>query len=190
MDTSTFAPLIAHLGTDDLPRLLRLLDEFLGARESAAALWADREAHFNGRMNAALATLHTARWPVTALVPNLPERWAGLRSLGPFPPAGAPSLDDAGAQELNAFREFVAKQAGDVPQEQYVTLDQAAALVNRCKKTLERRVNRHGSEAPPPDVLGGGGRPHEWRWSTLRPWLERAYGRQLPERIPSRARRG
>jgi hypothetical protein len=70
--------------------------------------------------------------------------------------------------------------------EQYVTLDQAAALVNRSKKTLERAINKQGSEAPPPDVEGGGGRPHEWCWSKLRPWLENTYGKILPERLPTR----
>jgi hypothetical protein len=70
--------------------------------------------------------------------------------------------------------------------EQYVTLDQAAARVNRSKKTLERWVNKEGSDAPPPDVEGGGGRAHEWRWSILRPWLEKTFGKSLPERFPSR----
>jgi hypothetical protein len=68
--------------------------------------------------------------------------------------------------------------------DQYVTLDQAAAFVNRSKKTLERAMNKSNSDAPPPDVEGGGGRPHEWRWSVLRPWLEKTYGKKLPERFP------
>ena len=70
--------------------------------------------------------------------------------------------------------------------EQYVTLDQMAALVNRSKKTLARKVNASGSDMPDPDVQGGGGKPHEWKWSTIRPWLERQFNRQLPERFPQR----
>jgi hypothetical protein len=65
--------------------------------------------------------------------------------------------------------------------EQYVTMDQAAACVNRSKKTLERHLKKG---MPKPDVEGGGGRPHEWKWSTLRPWLERTFGKSLPQRFP------
>lgn len=68
--------------------------------------------------------------------------------------------------------------------EQYVTLDQVAALVNRSKKTLARKLNSRSSDAPVPDCEGGGGRPHEWKWSTIRPWLEKHFNRQLPERFP------
>lgn len=74
----------------------------------------------------------------------------------------------------------------------YVTLDQAAGLVNRSKKTLERYLNhpKQGQERmPQPDVEGTGGKPHEWKWSALRPWLERNFERPLPERLPSRASR-
>jgi hypothetical protein len=69
--------------------------------------------------------------------------------------------------------------------EQYVTLDQGAALVNWAKKTLERAVNKPGSGAPSPDAEGGGRRAHEWRWSVLRPWLEKTYRKKLPERFPA-----
>jgi hypothetical protein len=71
--------------------------------------------------------------------------------------------------------------------DQYVTLGQAAALVNRGKKTLERRMNIPRAGMPPPDIEGGGGKPHEWRWPALRPWLEKEFGRCLPERFPPRA---
>jgi hypothetical protein len=92
-------------------------------------------------------------------------------------------------EALAGLKRVIEEQHGEaapVEPEQYVTLDQAAALVNRAKKTLERRLNRQGSDAPPPDVEGGGGRAHEWRWSALRPWLEQTYGKKLPERFPSR----
>lgn len=72
------------------------------------------------------------------------------------------------------------------PDPQYVTLDQLAAIVNRSKKTLERELSKDGSPMPTPDVVGGGGKPHEWKWSRIRPWLESTYGRQLPVRFPAR----
>lgn len=62
----------------------------------------------------------------------------------------------------------------------YVTLDQAAALVNRSKHTL-----RNYKDLPPPDIEGGGkGKRHEWLWSKLRPWLESKFDRRLSERPP------
>jgi hypothetical protein len=62
----------------------------------------------------------------------------------------------------------------------YVTLDQAAAMVNRVKRTLENYA-----DLPEPDVRGGHGKPSEWLWSRIRPWLEQKFGRQLPEHFPA-----
>jgi two-component system nitrogen regulation response regulator GlnG len=75
----------------------------------------------------------------------------------------------------------------DLPPEpiQYVTLDQMAAIVNRTKKTLENRKRCKRNPLPPPDVEGGGGKPDEWKWTTVRSWLEQEFGRQLPEHFPS-----
>ena len=70
------------------------------------------------------------------------------------------------------------------PVTQYVRLDQMAAIVSRAKKTLERRLNRKNSDMPKPDVEGGGGKPHEWSWSRIRPWLEEQFLRPLPARFP------
>jgi hypothetical protein len=75
---------------------------------------------------------------------------------------------------------------------QYVTLDTAAALVNRSKRSLEKylydpsKVRRYAMPAPAVD--GGGGRPSEWDWSVLRPWLERIFHRDLPTLLPSHRR--
>jgi hypothetical protein len=63
----------------------------------------------------------------------------------------------------------------------FVTLQQAAAMVSRSKKTLERRKKN----MPLPKVSGGGGKPDEWAWSELRPWLEKEFERPLPERFPA-----
>jgi hypothetical protein len=76
-------------------------------------------------------------------------------------------------------------RAPDAPT-QYVTLDQAAAIVGKSKKTLERRKNNPGSDMPAPSVEGGGGRANEWEWTSLRPWLEKTYGKKLPEVFPKR----
>jgi hypothetical protein len=75
-----------------------------------------------------------------------------------------------------------AEQGGAI---QYVTLDQAAAIVNRSKRTLEKLATRKKNPLPDPDVQGGGGKANEWNWAKLRPWLEGEYGKQLPVRFPS-----
>ncbi len=64
----------------------------------------------------------------------------------------------------------------------YVTLDQAAAVVRRSKRTLERYK---GKGMPAPLVKGGGGRPAEWDWADLHPWLQKEFDRVLPEEFPA-----
>jgi hypothetical protein len=61
-----------------------------------------------------------------------------------------------------------------------------AARVNRTKKTLEKKLNAEKSKMPKPDVEGGGGKPHEWIWANIRPWLETEFGKKLPPILPSR----
>jgi hypothetical protein len=85
-----------------------------------------------------------------------------------------------------APKNFIDVNAGvGTPAQQYVTLDQMAASVNRDKKTLERRKARKGNPLPLPAVEGGGGKPDEWIWSEVRPWLEKEFARSLPERYPT-----
>jgi hypothetical protein len=67
-----------------------------------------------------------------------------------------------------------------------VTLDQCAAMVNRSKRTLEN----YKKTMPRPKVLGGGGKPHEYAWSEMRPWLEKRFGRSLPVTYPGRPKAG
>jgi hypothetical protein len=69
---------------------------------------------------------------------------------------------------------------------QYVTLDQMAALVSRSKKTLERLKKRMSNPLPNAKVDGGGGKPDEWIWSEIRPWLEAEFSRKLPKLFPKR----
>jgi hypothetical protein len=67
----------------------------------------------------------------------------------------------------------------------YVTLDGMAAAVSRSKRTLEKLKGRKSRPLPNPDVEGGGGKPDEWKWSTVRPWLEEEYGKLLPDQFPA-----
>jgi hypothetical protein len=107
--------------------------------------------------------------------PQGEDRPACRQGKEPKPPTGAKQGEGEKPKPADAD--------GDTPQ--YVTLDQMAALVNRSKKTLERAMNAANSDMPKPDVKGGGGRPHEWRWNRIRPWLETMYTRLLPKRFPT-----
>ena len=70
------------------------------------------------------------------------------------------------------------------PWQALVTLDQAAAMVHRSKRTLERHKTR--GTLPAPAVEGGGGRADLYEWTILRPWLTGEFGIQLPDRYPTR----
>lgn len=94
-------------------------------------------------------------------------------------------------EEVRGLREDVTAQGAAArqkleaflppPAEQLVTLDQMAAIVNLSKRSMER----HRKGMPPPRVRGAGGRPSRWAWSDVRPWLERQFGRTLPECFPA-----
>ncbi len=68
----------------------------------------------------------------------------------------------------------------------FVTLDQAAAMVNRSKRTLERYKTK--GTLPVPAVEGGGGRADRWNWKTMGPWLEKEFGIKLPTTFPANHR--
>lgn len=84
---------------------------------------------------------------------------------------------------LTAFKKEVGGDGTPSDPECFVTLLQAASMVNKTKNTLEKRAKK--SPMPLPDVEGGGGTAAEWKWSAIRPWLEKEFKRQLPEHFPS-----
>lgn len=63
-----------------------------------------------------------------------------------------------------------------------ITLDQAAALVHKSKRTLERLKTK--GELPPPSIEGGGGRADYWDWPAIRPVLMAQFHIRLPENCP------
>jgi hypothetical protein len=72
------------------------------------------------------------------------------------------------------------RTSAELPQD-LVTLDQMAAMVRRCKRSLER----YRKQLPPPRFRGRRGQPHLWDWTEVRPWLEETFGLRLPEHFPS-----
>lgn len=101
------------------------------------------------------------------------------------PPATTPSDaatgGDALAADLLSDPNQATAAAGNGLPINHVTLGQMAAYVNRSTRTLERWAKK--KSFPKPKVIGGGGKPHEYDWTELRPVLEKLSGRPLPERV-------
>lgn len=101
--------------------------------------------------------------------------------------AGKPfAPDDLGVMRnlYAALKRAREKCGGGEQHEHLVTLQQAAAMVSRAKKTLERR-KANDSKFPMPRVAGGGGKPDEYAWSEMRLYLEGEFDRKLPEQFPA-----
>lgn len=71
-----------------------------------------------------------------------------------------------------------------VPPIDYVTLLQCAGFVNKTKRTLER-WKQDDTAFPTPEIIGENGEADEWRWATIRPYLETKARRKLPETFPA-----
>jgi hypothetical protein len=104
-----------------------------------------------------------------------------------------PEHQYAVAQALVDLYQAFYRESLPPAERQYVTLDQAAALVRRSKRTLEKywydQAKRRRHNPPEPALEGGGGRAHEWDWDDIRPWLERVFRRKLPDVLPDTFRR-
>jgi len=96
----------------------------------------------------------------------------------PLPPAQA-NTQSAGDESSSPD-----EPAADAGVDDLVNLDEAAAMVHRSKRTLERQL----SKMPAPHVQGGGGKPSLWKWAELRPWLEKEFVPDLPKRFPRNIR--
>lgn len=121
-------------------------------------------------------------WP--ALLTDLERLVLDLQAIrGRLPSLHEPKPSDA-APKLQAgpVGEPQDPAAGE-HHEYLITLQQAAAMVSRSKKTLERR--KTDSKFPTPRVAGGGGKPDEYAWSEMRLYLEREFDRKMPEHFPT-----
>jgi hypothetical protein len=94
-------------------------------------------------------------------------------------------LNDTTAQFGDKVNDAAQPNSDSKESPQLVRLDQIAAIVNRNKRTLEGLKK----SLPPPILRGGGGKPAEWIWSEVRPWLEGHFGRQLPATFPELRRK-
>jgi hypothetical protein len=114
---------------------------------------------------------------------NTQESAAMQAALATLLPAVTAELE-AAARAARDLRDLTGAQ--DSPG--YVDLDQMAALVHRCKSTLEKLKRRQVNPLPPPDIEGGGGKKGEWLWTKIHPWLEAEFGKLLPRSCPTRLR--
>lgn len=90
-----------------------------------------------------------------------------------------------------AIARRVATEAADAKDEtpiDFVTLLQCAAMVNKSKRTLER-WKENDPAFPSPEVIGDNGRADEWRWATIRTYLETKGNRRLPQTFPAHVAR-
>lgn len=146
---------------------------------------------------------HSARWHFERFC----DRYGNRSADGDLQWIGPPEADDPHAlalKELATGRipsparslaptappEPPAPSGIEAPLDEYpdlVTLDQAAALVHKSKRTLERCKTK--GKLPSPAVEGGGGRADLYAWETMGPWLEATFGIRQPTRPPA-ARRG
>ncbi len=73
----------------------------------------------------------------------------------------------------------------DVEHDCYVTRDMLANYLHVSKKKLER-LSKAGKLCEP-DIEGGGGKAHQWKYARIRPFLATEFARQFPERWPGEA---
>ena len=147
----------------------------------------EADAMHNANCRSKTCAEYTQRLGVLAslVTKHLPDLWPDLHLVG----SGGwwhedPAFNWAVAEkelrkiEAVAVGKRVDEKTADV--EPLVTLTQMAAMVNRSKRTLEGLTK----DMPPSTVEGGGGKPAEWDWANVRPWLEEQFVRKLPEVFP------
>lgn len=94
---------------------------------------------------------------------------------------------------MRAFAGLVRQATSTVPSEggaavrheYYVTLLRVAGICSRSKDTLENMVKSGKIPQPDKRAPAKSGKAHEWKWSTLRPALEKEFGRNFPEIFPA-----
>jgi hypothetical protein len=101
-----------------------------------------------------------------------------MRALDGFAERVLPKDLDVGKLAIKAL------VPGDSTDDYYVTLLQMAAVVGGSSKRTIRRMYDEG-ELPTPDIEGRRGKAHQWRWSVVRPILEKHFARPLPECYPA-----
>ncbi len=108
----------------------------------------------------------------------------------PFIAQALPNAASASALVVRRCRKLTERAQPGVTEEhkatvpdELVTLDQAAAVVGRSKRSLERYLQR--GDLPRPDLPGGEGKAHRWYWNTLRPALQKHFRPDLPAKFPA-----
>lgn len=128
--------------------------------------------------------LRRARTGVAAVDPRSIDgyylaMWQRDRSLAP-PEFWYPPINPVTGERSPAYRPDTEEPATRRPD--LVTLDQAAAIVNMSKRTLERYKTK--GALPSPAVEGGGGKADRYDWTTMRAWLIETFKIDLPEKFP------
>jgi hypothetical protein len=121
------------------------------------------------------------RKPDRHVLTDLADRIAVWRGVSPDLALDTP-LDD-----VVAFLALHRAAPKKTDAEWYIDLAGMAILVKLTTRGLEHYKNKK-DPIPDPDRPGGGGKKDEWKWLTVRPWLERTFNRDLswvnPENRP------
>jgi hypothetical protein len=110
----------------------------------------------------------------------------GRQKVGTPPRPDQPPVQRADPTPAEVTKAKQAPEAQPYYPADLVTLNQAAGMVHRSKRTLE--VYKTEGRLPAPTVEGGGGRPDLWDWAVIRPWLTQTFGINLPESFPANRR--
>lgn len=179
-------PLPRGSGYVDPPdRMRSLLESGFGHAAVLLMLRSESEQVREGFWKAAIADVDAVAVP-TQLWAAVDKEWAAARR------AIAADALAAGAQpqgQPGAGNGHDAAPAGGAQPEKpadgfCVRLSQAAGVAGRSKRTLQN-WQKDDADFPLPVVEGGGGKPAEWRWGDIRPYLEKRVGRPLPEWHPA-----
>lgn len=140
--------------------------------------WDSRHKTFQAAVGEALSMVSSARPAGLRFTARLEYALRSVKARGRIRP------DELFTRTLDAILDdawtLAEKDAADCELDDLVTLDQASAVVQQSKRTLERYLR----QLPVPDFPGGNGRPHRWYWRTLRPHLERHFRPNLPTKFP------
>lgn len=144
-----------------------------------AAIWNVGMLTAEGRATVAAIACESAQ-QLNSEYPEGNASWERLAQL--------PTIDDEYFRKIAKQLEDLAsrlesKTDPDGPVECYVTLLQMGGIVGREKRTMRRLYD--DGKLPPPVVVGGRGRQHEWRWDEVRPILEAEYNKTLPTVFPA-----
>jgi hypothetical protein len=169
--SDAWKPISPGTDADEMAVGVLLLADGIQTREAASGPEARLTVSGTRWKDILLANRHV---PIRARHAVLMFVWDQYQKRRPTPP-----LAETPAPQANSGTTTANGEPPETPAEppDLVTLDQAAALVNRSPAAL-RHYRSKGM--PKPYIQGTKGKPNEFLWSEMRPWLESTFNRKIP----------